>query len=151
MSYIGIDCGTASVKFIYLSEENEVIWKCCRLHHGRLTETLKKILEEFLEQYPHAAACPAVLTGSGGAAFAREHPDLAFLGDIPAISEGTRHLCPQAASVIEIGSQHARYLTGLKDGRPPQFAVNEHCAEVQDHSLRTRCQGWALPWKIIPT
>lgn len=128
MSYIGIDCGTASVKFIYLSEENEVIWKCCRLHHGRLTETLKKILEEFLEQYPHAAACPAVLTGSGGAAFAREHPDLAFLGDIPAISEGTRHLCPQAASVIEIGSQHARYLTGLKDGRPPQFAVNEHCA-----------------------
>ncbi|WP_333652543.1 acyl-CoA dehydratase activase [Lacrimispora sp.] len=128
MSYIGIDCGTASLKFICLSETNEVIWKGYRLHYGRLTEALSEIIKEFLKQHPDAAACPAVLTGSGGAAFAKEHTGLAFLGDIPAISEGTRLLCPQAASVIEIGSQHARYLTGLKAGRPPQFAVNEHCA-----------------------
>jgi predicted CoA-substrate-specific enzyme activase len=128
MNYIGIDCGTSSVKFVCLSEKNEVLWKGSRLHYGRLTETLNEVIKEFQLKFPHDGTCPAVLTGSGGAAFAKKYEALSFLGDIPAISEGTRFLCPQAASVIEIGSQHARYLTGRKAGRPPQFAVNEHCA-----------------------
>jgi activator of 2-hydroxyglutaryl-CoA dehydratase len=117
MNYIGIDCGTSSVKFICLSKENEVIWKESRLHYGRVTETLSEMIKEFLLQYPDATACPVVLTGSGGAAFNRKHESITFFGDIPAISEGARLLCPEASSVIEIGSQHARYLTGIKDGK----------------------------------
>ena len=35
-------------------------------------------------------------------------PNKYFLGDIPAIAEGTKFLCPTAKSVIEIGSQSAR-------------------------------------------
>lgn len=128
MNYIGIDCGTSSVKFICLSKEDEVLWKESRLHYGRVTETLSELIREFLLQYPDTATCPVVLTGSGGAAFNRKHESITFLGDIPAISEGARLLCPEASSVIEIGSQHARYLTGIKDGKPPRFAVNEHCA-----------------------
>ena len=39
----------------------------------------------------------------------------------PAVGPGSR-------SAIEIGSQSARFLTGLDQNTPPRFAVNEHCA-----------------------
>ena len=53
---------------------------------------------------------------------------LAVLGEIPAIHLGVRLLAPEARSAIEIGSQSARFLTGLDQNTPPRFAVNEHCA-----------------------
>ena len=49
-------------------------------------------------------------------------------GEIPAIHLGVRLLAPEARSAIEIGSQSARFLTGLDQNTPPRFAVNEHCA-----------------------
>ena len=46
----------------------------------------------------------------------------------PPSTGGVRVLAPDARSVIEIGSQSARFLTGLDRDTPPPFAVNEHCA-----------------------
>ena len=69
-----------------------------------------------------------VLTGSAGERLLEICPGLSNLGDIPAIHRGVILLAPEARSVIEIGSQSARFLTGLGSELPPQFAVNEHCA-----------------------
>lgn len=41
--------------------------------------------------------------------------------------EGVRLLAPQGGSIMEIGSQGARFITGWQSGAP-QFSVNEHCA-----------------------
>lgn len=66
------------------------------------------------------------------------------LGDIPAIVEGVRWIIPQVGSVIEIGSQGARFITDLQS-RAPQFAVNEHCAGgtgsfFEDQMSRVGCK-----------
>lgn len=69
-----------------------------------------------------------MLTGSIGNRLLDVCPGLLTLGDIPAIHRGIHLLAPEAKSVIEIGSQSARFLTALDCGTPPRFAVNEHCA-----------------------
>ena len=58
--------------------------------------------------------------------------------------EGVRRLVPQAGSIIEIGSQGARFITEVQS-RTPQFAANEHCAGgtgsfFEDQMSRVGCK-----------
>ena len=84
------------------------------------------------------------VTGSNTEALLEQAPDIPSFGDIPAIVEGVRQIVPQAGSVIEIGSQGARFITDLQS-RAPQFAVNEHCAGgtgsfFEDQMSRVGCK-----------
>ena len=58
--------------------------------------------------------------------------------------EGVHRLVPQAGSIIEIGSQGARFITEVQS-RTPQFAANEHCAGgtgsfFEDQMSRVGCK-----------
>ena len=60
------------------------------------------------------------------------------------IVEGVHRLVPQAGSIIEIGSQGARFITEVQS-RTPQFAANEHCAGgtgsfFEDQMSRVGCK-----------
>lgn len=84
------------------------------------------------------------VTGSNTEALLEQDSAIPSLGDIPAIVEGVRWIIPQAGSVIEIGSQGARFITDLQS-RAPQFAVNEHCAGgtgsfFEDQMSRVGCK-----------
>ena len=67
------------------------------------------------------------VTGSNARVLTEEEPAVFYLGDIPAVTEGVKFLVSEAGSVIEIGSQGARFITNLQE-KAPDFAVNEHCA-----------------------
>ena len=124
MLSLGIDIGTSTVKLVLLkNQEIEKQWMA--VHHGNPFVCLKKGLStlELAMDTPFSLC----VTGSNTEALLEQDSAIPSLGDIPAIVEGVRWIIPQVGSVIEIGSQGARFITDLQS-RAPQFAVNEHCA-----------------------
>ena len=124
MQSFGIDLGASTIKVVRL-QEDKIVYKKIEKHFGKILPTLKGMLED---------ACPdeeewmAVgVTGSNARVLTEEEPAVYYLGDIPAVTEGVKFLVPEAGSVIEIGSQGARFITNLQE-KAPDFAVNEHCA-----------------------
>ena len=128
MNGIGLDCGSTTVKLVLLSPTGELLWSKIAAHRGSAIPAARRLLGELLQWDSGVCGCPVVLTGSAGERLLEICPGLSNLGDIPAIHRGVILLAPEARSVIEIGSQSARFLTGLGSELPPQFAVNEHCA-----------------------
>ena len=124
MLSLGMDIGTSTVKLVLLkNQEIEKQWMA--VHHGNPFVCLKKGLStlELAMDTPFSLC----VTGSNTEALLEQDSAIPSLGDIPAIVEGVRWIIPQVGSVIEIGSQGARFITDLQS-RAPQFAVNEHCA-----------------------
>lgn len=128
MNGIGLDCGNTTVKLVLLSPTGELLWSKTAAHRGSAIPAARRLLGELLQWDSGVCGCPVVLTGSAGERLLEICPGLSNLGDIPAIHRGVILLAPEARSVIEIGSQSARFLTGFGSELPPQFAVNEHCA-----------------------
>ena len=122
MLALGLDLGASSVKLALL-ENGKIKSLWMQTHQGRPFEYLQNGLE-MLNLHEKAAVC---VTGANSEALLAACPELTGLGDIPATVEGVRLLAPQGSSIMEIGSQGARFITGWQSGAP-QFSVNEHCA-----------------------
>ena len=141
MLSLGMDIGTSTVKLVLLkNQEIEKQWMA--VHHGNPFVCLKKGLStlELAMDTPFSLC----VTGSNTEALLEQDSAIPSLGDIPAIVEGVRWIIPQVGSVIEIGSQCARFITDLQS-RAPQFAVNEHCAGgtgsfFEDQMSRVGCK-----------
>ncbi len=141
MLSLGMDIGTSTVKLVLL-QGGEIAAKWMAVHHGRPFVCLKTGLAALgLDADTPFSLC---VTGSNTEALLAQQPDIPSLGDIPAAVEGVRRMVPHAGSVIEIGSQGARFITDLQS-RAPQFAVNEHCAGgtgsfFEDQMSRVGCK-----------
>lgn len=141
MLSLGMDIGTSTVKLVLLkNQEIEKQWMA--VHHGNPFVCLKKGLStlELAMDTPFSLC----VTGSNTEALQEQDSAIPSLGDIPAIVEGVRWIIPQVGSVIEIGSQGARFITDLQS-RAPQFSVNEHCAGgtgsfFEDQMSRVGCK-----------
>lgn len=141
MLSLGMDIGTSTVKLVLLkNQEIEKQWMA--VHHGNPFVCLKKGLStlELAMDTPFSLC----VTGSNTEALLEQDSAIPSLGDIPAIVEGVRWIIPQVGSVIEIGSQGARFITEVQS-RTPQFAANEHCAGgtgsfFEDQMSRVGCK-----------
>ena len=141
MLSLGMDIGTSMVKLVLLkNQEIEKQWMA--VHHGNPFVCLKKGLStlELAMDTPFSLC----VTGSNTEALLEQDSAIPSLGDIPAIVEGVRWIIPQVGSVIEIGSQGARFITEVQS-RTPQFAANEHCAGgtgsfFEDQMSRVGCK-----------
>lgn len=124
MKKIGIDCGASQIK-LACTENGAVIYTAAKEHFGAPLKVLRELIAELAENYPECSDFPAALCGSCV-------PDIidkdCIISDIPAITEGAKLLCPEAMSIIDIGSRSARYIVRTGENTPPLFAVNEQCA-----------------------
>ena len=141
MLSLGIDIGTSTVKLVLLKDK-EIEKQWMAVHHGNPFVCLKKGLStlELAMDTPFSLC----VTGSNTEALLEQDSAIPSLGDIPAVVEGVRWIIPQVGSVIEIGSQGARFITDLQS-RAPQFSVNEHCAGgtgsfFEDQMSRVGCK-----------
>lgn len=141
MFSLGMDIGSSTVKLVLLKDK-EIEKQWMAVHHGSPFVCLKKGLStlELAMDTPFSLC----VTGSNTEALLEQDSAIPSLGDIPAIVEGVRWIIPQVGSVIEIGSQGARFITDLQS-RAPQFAVNEHCAGgtgsfFEDQMSRVGCK-----------
>ena len=141
MLSLGMDIGTSTVRLVLL-RDGAMAKQWMAVHHGRPFACLKKGLSALeLDADTPFSLC---VTGSNTEDLLEQAPDIPSFGDIPAVVEGVRQIVPQAGSVIEIGSQGARFITDLQS-RAPQFAVNEHCAGgtgsfFEDQMSRVGCK-----------
>lgn len=129
MDKLGIDLGASTVKLV-LMEGNQLRKTWSATHYGNLMPTLKKgllVIQEELKVDAASDQIAIMVTGSNAQTLLSHISEIVYLSDIPAITEGIRFLAPMAESIIEIGSQSARYITELQKGAP-RFSVNEHCA-----------------------
>lgn len=124
MLSLGMDIGTSTVKIVLMQNGTvEKYWLA--VHHGKPLLCLRQGLSELaIGRDETLAVC---VTGDNAGALLERCPVLSELGEIPAIVEGVHRLVPQAGSIIEIGTQGARFITEVQS-RTPQFAANEHCA-----------------------
>ena len=141
MFSLGMDIGSSTVKLVLLKDK-EIEKQWMAVHHGNPFVCLKKGLStlELAMDTPFSLC----VTGSNTEALLEQDSAIPSLGDIPAIIEGVRWIIPQVGSVIEIGSQGARFITDLQS-RAPQFSVNEHCAGgtgsfFEDQMSRVGCK-----------
>lgn len=123
MKRLGMDIGTSTIKVAVL-EDQVIKYKNIRKHYGKVLPVLKEMLEEACAPKERMAMC---VTGSNAQAVLGAEDEIPYLGYIPAVAEGVRYQVPEAGSIIEIGSQGARFITNLEK-QAPEFAVNEHCA-----------------------
>lgn len=49
MNGIGLDCGTATVKLVMLSQKGELLWFKSSAHHGAAVQTVRLLLGELLQ------------------------------------------------------------------------------------------------------
>jgi len=125
MNYnVGIDLGSSTVKVVIIDEENKIIYRKKQSHFGQIVETVKEIISEIISLYKDASF-KVLFTGVSSNLILDEK---FIINDIPGIEQGLKLIFPNAKSAIEIGSQNARYLTGLSSEFPPEFSVNEDCA-----------------------
>lgn len=124
MISLGIDIGTSTLKLVVMAD-GLIKEKYLTIHHGRIKEAMSEGLKAL--ELSETAQLGLCVTGTNADSFLSYFKNAKQLGDIPAIVEGVRYLAPEAGSVIEIGSQGARFITGLQN-KAPDFATNEHCA-----------------------
>ncbi|MCM1226981.1 MAG: acyl-CoA dehydratase activase [Clostridium sp.] len=122
MKRLGIDCGASTIKLAYIND-NSVIFTDIKEHFGSPVSVLKNMLCDFIRSYPDSENAVTALCGICTPSYLNE----CTVNEIPSITEGIKMICPDAESIIEIGSRNAKYIA-LNDKQPPVFSVNEQCA-----------------------
>jgi predicted CoA-substrate-specific enzyme activase len=120
---LGINLGSASVAVALVDEENNrVVAKDYRLHHGDMRSAFGGLLKDIQRITGDATLCRTAVCGVN-----RENIQAQAVNEITALIAGARFAAPLAHSVIEIGGQSSKYVTGLRDGNV-QFAINDTCS-----------------------
>lgn len=130
-TYLGVDVGSLTCKFVLLNQENEVLFSLYERTGGNpikaIQEALKKLKKEVLKHNP-----PIEIGGVGTTGSARYLAGTILGADlikneVTAHAKGVAHFFPQAKTVIEIGGQDSKIII-LENGVVVDFALNLLCA-----------------------
>lgn len=129
MYSLGIDIGYSSIKLVLLDEAMHVLEERYIFHKGKVKERLREILLEIMDLYSGQDITWGGVTGSGGKILA-SCGNITYLNEVSALVEGSRLISSQAQSIIEIGGESAKYITGFKslEKNGIQIGVNSNCA-----------------------
>lgn len=142
---VGLDCGACSTKLVALDANGDTTFSCEVRHDGSPRASAIAAFEKLLNTAPEAAGAPFKATGVHGTKLFSELGGSTLVEEIPALVAGMGRLCPQARSLIDIGSQSARYVTSFSGGLPPQFARNQHCASGTGSFFEDQMERLGLP------
>ena len=129
MYSIGIDIGYSSVKVILTNEENQVVFNRYQLHRGSIKSTLKSILEEIMKFFHTWEIAFGAVTGSGSG-FLCANGTAAAMNDVTAVIEGAAAENAAIGSIVDIGGESARFITGLGTGDQSRIEIlmNSNCS-----------------------
>lgn len=117
--------GTSTVKVV-LVDDNRIIKTSIKKHYGKILPCVSEGIRSVCASSGIKDIACVTVTGSNSHLLVNVCPEVNQLDDIPAVVDGVRKLVPEAKTIIEIGSQGARFITDIDS--VPQFSVNEHCA-----------------------
>jgi len=125
-TYLGIDCGSVSVKMAVLDRNDKLIAKTYLENQG-ITETLLRGLKEIKEQINNKKINGVGITGSG-----RQFTKLLLGADlikteILAHVTATKHYFPKTRTVIDIGGEDAKLILLNEQGIWINYVFNNIC------------------------
>lgn len=131
--FVGIDAGSSSVKVVALHDAGagfDVAFRACEAHKGSIAACARKLLIAAVSSEGLAGGACAGIAATGVCAetIREAAPGVRVLEDAPAMTLGAAVMAPGARSIVQVGAQNAFFVTGVADGRAPQFAMNEGCA-----------------------
>lgn len=126
---LGIDIGYSSVKIAIIDGYDNIVFTDYILHKGKIKDTLKQVLMKLSEKFTKESIATGAVTGTGGK-FLSKHGGVHHVNDVSALIEGSTRMKANVCSIIEIGGETARYITGLgkKDKSPIEISMNSNCS-----------------------
>jgi predicted CoA-substrate-specific enzyme activase len=129
-NYLGIDCGSASVKLAVV-DQNENLVNSIYLRNSGLVDTIKKGLKEIKGDYE--------INGVGVTGSGRNFTKMLVGGDLTktevlAHTIGALHYYPDLRTLIDIGGEDAKGMT-IRDGILEDFVLNNSCSAGTGSSL----------------
>jgi predicted CoA-substrate-specific enzyme activase len=129
MYSLGIDIGYSSLKLTLIDETGKVKREKYLLHQGRVKEKLQKVLQELVVNYNAAEIGYGAVVGSGGKLLAATQT-MPVVNEVAAIVEGSLKADGGIKSIVEIGGQSAKYITGFsaRDKSRIEIGINSNCS-----------------------
>jgi predicted CoA-substrate-specific enzyme activase len=126
---IGLDLGSVAVHIAMIDADGRLLGGRSRPSAGRPLAALDTLLTE-LEVDWGGLALPVGLTGSAAGLMKARMGGAQLANDVVATTMGASRLCPQAASIIEVGGHLSRWM-GVEPGGSGElldFSLSELCA-----------------------
>ncbi|BCS88121.1 acyl-CoA dehydratase activase [Pseudodesulfovibrio sediminis] len=129
MQTIGIDIGYTSVKTVILDASGGVVHTSYTLHKGHGIRELARLVREILRQPETAGITYGAVTGSG-ASLLSKFGDFHQVNEVAALVEGALFLDGSSSSILEMGGQTAKYITGFspEDKSNVQVSMTSNCS-----------------------
>ncbi|MCC5909368.1 MAG: CoA activase [Clostridiaceae bacterium] len=128
MYSLGIDIGYASIKFVLLNKNLEVIDQVYILHKGRIKEETDQYINRLIRKYGGNVIYGGA-TGQGSKLIS-EKKGITWINEVTSLVEGSRSINRDIHSVVEIGGQSAKYITNMGEGDNTsiKIAINSNCS-----------------------
>lgn len=125
----GIDLGYSSVNVSLINETGRIALSKYVLHKGNIQETLAKILADISIAYNTDTITTGAVTGSEHRLIT-SHGCIEQVNDVPALVEGGQAIQTDLSSIIEIGGESAKYITGFTntDRSGIRISMNSNCS-----------------------
>ena len=126
MHSVGVDIGYSSVKVVMIDDTDKIKFKRYHMHRGRIKGSLLDILKEMATVLDPDEAVSVAITGNG-AGFLGSNGEIKIVNDVTAVIEGAMAESPKIGSIIDIGGQNARFITGIRDKSRIQVTIQSPC------------------------
>lgn len=128
MYSLGIDIGYSAVKAAVTDENNKIIHTKYLLHKGDIKGSLEYYFEELIKGYGSGISLGAV-TGRGKG-FLTNIETIESVNEVAAVVEGGLKINENINSIMDIGGQGAKYITGFRQDNKTgiKISMNSNCS-----------------------
>jgi len=127
-AYLGIDCGSTTVKLLLLDEENRILYSYYNSNRGNPLDAVKKCLLDIYEQCgERVKIVSSAATGYGESLMVNAFGVDFGLVETMAHFKATRFFCPDVDFIIDIGGQDMKCFK-IKNGAIDNIMLNEACS-----------------------
>jgi len=130
-TYLGVDVGSLTCKFVLINEKNEVLYSSYFRTEGNpiraIQEGLREVKSYILAHNPEIEIAGVGTTGSARYLVGVITGADLIKNEITAHAKGVCHFIPEARTVIEIGGQDSKIIV-LENGIAVDFAMQTVCA-----------------------
>lgn len=141
---LGVDIGYSSVKLSVTAENGEIVHGTYSMHKGDIRKTLAHELRMLLGKYPADNIKWVAATGSG-VSLITESNGLPVINEVQAVLEGCLYANNRIKSIIEIGGQNSKFITGISNRCKAKIkvAMNSSCSAgtgsfLEEQALRLK-------------
>jgi len=129
MRSIGIDIGYTSVKVAVLDANGTIAHTDYALHKGQAVASLGRLIQRVLGLPGAQGIAHGAVTGSGGSLLS-DAGAARRVNEVAALVEGVLRLDDASASIIEMGGQTAKFITGFspEDKSGVQVSMTSNCS-----------------------